>query len=233
MDFKYWDPNVISKIDDAIGRNGKSICDINTIPTQRGKSPNAEDYVDESDGFAIVIKAGSNISRFGEIIIDEHSDWIQKSTYNELFEQAKENESNLNIICSGDILLSSTGEGTLGKCAVYRGELPAIADGHVTIIRVNSKKIYPEYLADYLRCGFGSAQIHRLFTGSTGLIELTPEDVDRIIIEIPSKLKDQIKISKVLRTAEKEYTHTIKCKEAELANIYKDFLFHNNKFIFR
>jgi type I restriction enzyme M protein len=48
----------------------------------------------------------------------------------------------------GDVLLSSTGDGTLGKCCVYRSKQPAIADGHVTIIRADQTRVVPEYLCD-------------------------------------------------------------------------------------
>ena len=105
----------------------------------RGISPSSEYYVDEKDGFALVVKAGSNISRFGEILITPDSDWIEKSLYDEYVQRSEDNMENRNIVKKGDVLLASTGEGTLGKCCVYDKDIPAIADGHVTIIRVQSK----------------------------------------------------------------------------------------------
>jgi type I restriction enzyme M protein len=35
----------------------------------------------------------------------------------------------------------------------------AVADGHVTVIRVDPKQVNPYYLADYLRVGAGAIQI--------------------------------------------------------------------------
>ena len=91
--------------------------------------------------------------------------------------------------------------------------MPAIADGHVTILRVNPKVVYPEYLADYLRAGFGADQIRRLHTGSTGLIELTPGHVDAIVVDLLSGIREQKRMSKRLRAS--ELAHRRLLNEAE------------------
>ena len=117
--------------------------------------------------------------------------------------------SNLNLVQKRDVLLASTGDGTLGKACVYDADYPAVADGHVTIIRVDEKTIDPYYLADYLRYSFGAIQINRLFTGATGLIELTPEQVDSIVIELPAHIDDQKSISAKIRSLEDRYIQMI------------------------
>lgn len=208
LDYKYWDVDIRKKIESLIEKSNPKIKDINQIETMRGKSPSADSYVDEDEGFAVVIKAGSNISRFGNLIL-EGADWIEKSAYDEYVDKAKKEGNNLNLVPKGDVLLASTGDGTLGKACVYDAKYPAIADGHVTIIRVDSKKIYPYYLADYLRNGFGAQQINRLFTGATGLIELTPEQVDNIVIELPADISQQKALSKKMRAFEAHYNTKI------------------------
>lgn len=207
----------INKLADA---KNPTIKDLNQIPTLRGKSPSADNYVDEQDGYALVIKAGSNISKLGKLITTD-SDWIEKSVYDEFIEKATELKSNINIVKKWDILLSSTGDGTLGKCCVFDANIPAIADGHVTIIRVDEKKIDPYYLADFLRNGFGAVQISRLYTGSTGLIELTPEQVDRIVIDTRSSIEEQRELSKRLRDTEDDYVKKIQEAEAILETTKK------------
>jgi type I restriction enzyme M protein len=152
--------------------------------------------VDEADGYALVVKAGTNISRYGEVIKTSGSDFIEKDLFDEYSRGRVE---------QGDILLASTGDGTLGKCGVYRLDIPAVADGHVTIIRVDQSAIWPEYVADYLRAGFGARQIERFYTGSTGLIELSPEQAKRILIDIPASLEEQKERSLGLRQAEKDF----------------------------
>lgn len=208
LDYKYWDVEIRERIDGLLAQGSPTLKELNQIETSRGRSPSSDSYVDEDEGFAVVIKAGSNISRFGTLVL-EGADWIEKSAYDEYVEKAKNEDSNLNLIQKNDVLLASTGDGTLGKACVYDAEHPAIADGHVTIIRVDSQKIDPYYLADYLRYSFGAIQINRLFTGSTGLIELTPEQVDSIVIELPNCLDDQKSISSKIRTLETRYNSMI------------------------
>lgn len=212
FDYKYWEIETRKNIQKLIELENPTIAEINQIPTSRGKSPSADSYVDEQDGYALVIKAGSNISKLGRIISSE-SDWIEKSTYDEFIEKAQELDTNLNLVRRDDILLSSTGDGTLGKCCVFDLDIPAIADGHVTIIRVNKDIIDPYYLADYLRNGFGAVQISRLYTGSTGLIELTPEQVDTIVIDMKSGVPQQKILSQKMRYLEDKYVE--KLKEAD------------------
>ena len=73
----------------ALRKEGnQTIQELNLITTSRGKSPTADSYVDMTDGYAIVIKAGSNISKFGTLNIDD-ADWIEKSVYDEFFEKVK------------------------------------------------------------------------------------------------------------------------------------------------
>lgn len=224
FDFKYWNSDTRKKINKIYKKDQKKISDLNTVTTSRGKSPSADNYVDEYEGYAIVIKSGSNISKQGTIITNG-ADWIEKSIYDAFVEQANITGENRNLIKKDDVLLSSTGDGTLGKAAVYNNNNPAIADGHVTIIRVDKKIIDPYYLCDYLRSGFGSVQVDRLYTGSTGMIELTPDQVDSIVVDMRLNINEQKSLSKRVRNLEIKYLKTIenaqKIKE-EAGNILSE-----------
>jgi type I restriction enzyme M protein len=161
LDYKYWKPEVRQHRRRAVRDGGRTIESLNLVQTVRGKSPAADLYVDPTDGFARVLKSGSSLTAFREIApVTPESDFIEKAEYDRLPDSCK--------VRRGDILLASTGTGTLGKAAVYESNDPAIADGHVTIIRVNGSEIYPRYLADFLRAGFGRAQIECLYTGRRG-----------------------------------------------------------------
>lgn len=209
FDYKYWDLETREQISLLLTKSiGLKIIDLNLITTRRGKSPTSDSYVDEEDGYALVIKAGSSISKLGKIV-KENSDWIEKPVYDEFLEKEKDNKININIVKKGDVLLSSTGDGTLGKCCVYDLKTPAIADAHVTVIRVDKKMIDPFYLADYLRKGFGAVQIIRSYTGSTGLIELTPEQINNIVVDPKTDLAEQKRLSKAVRNLESKYTKKI------------------------
>lgn len=208
LDYKYWSPEVREQIELARATGGLPLKELVVDEIIRGKSPPAEAYVDEIEGYALVVKAGSNISKFGELLTD--GDYIEKNVYDEMEEA---------YLCDGDILLASTGDGTLGKCCVFRSEKPAIADGHVTIVRVNSDEYYPEYVCDYLRLGFGAQQIDRLYTGSTGLIELTPTHINSIVIDLRgTDLAGQKLLSQELRARENEYREMIRQAESMLSD---------------
>lgn len=212
FDYKYWNADTRSEIVKIRTKGGITISELNRKVTSRGKSPAAENYVDEKDGYAIVIKSGSNVSRQGTIVTTD-ADWIEKSLYDEFSSQPDAK----NIIQKYDVLLSCTGDGTLGKSAVYDLDFPAIADGHVTIIRVDPTIIDPYYLCDYLRAGFGAVQINRLYTGSTGMIELTPDQVDSIVVDMQSSLLIQKELSAEVRALETKYLQTL--IEAEEINL--------------
>ena len=223
LDYKYWNIDVLRRIDNLLLAGNPTIRELNTIETMRGKSPNADSYVDEDEGYAVVVKAGSCITRFGKLTL-EGADWIEKSAYEEYFEKALKERRNLNLIMEGDVLLSSTGDGTLGKACVFDKKVPAIADGHVTIIRVDPQIVDPYYLVDFLRIGFGAQQINRLYTGATGLIELTPEQVDSIVVELPKDLAEQRRIAKTIRNYEEKYSEKIEEAEGLLEKAQKVFL---------
>jgi type I restriction enzyme M protein len=205
LDLKYWEPQIREMVGTLKAGGAVLMKSLNKIATRRGKSPKAESYVDEKDGYALVVKAGTNITKFGELL--EEGDFIEKAVYDDMKAVHLE---------KGDVLLASTGTGTLGKACVFDSKWPSIPDGHVTFIRVDSKQIDPYYLADFLRAGSGARQIERLYTGSTGLIELQPEEVDRVLVDLLSGTDEQVKMSKELRQAESAYRKSLDGAESEL-----------------
>ena len=198
-DRKYWLPETRELAQKLLDAGGQTIEALNSIPTNRGLSPSGS-YVDEPNGYAVVIKAGSCINRYGALVLDT-ADWIEKATFDDMSSRAK--------LQVGDVLLASTGEGTVGKATVYDLEHEAIADSHVTIIRPDPAVIDPYYLADYLRCGFGYDQILRMFTGSTNLIELNTDHVNRIVVPLLSGPEEQKRLSTTLRAAEATYINDL------------------------
>lgn len=212
LDLKYWEPETNEKVEKLRKSGAASIQSLNKIETKRGKSPKAETYVDDKDGYALVVKAGSNITKFGELLVD--GDFIEKAIYDDM---------EASRLQKGDVLLASTGTGTLGKACVYDSKWPAIADGHVTVIRVDQNKVNPYYLADYLRAGGGAIQIERLYTGATGLIELQPEEVDQILVDLLSGPDEQKSVSDALREAERAFQKAQKSAEAHLGDARAQF----------
>lgn len=91
------------------------------------------------------------------------------------------NKEKIVKLVKGDILLASTGYVSMGKVNVYDREETAIADGHISIIRIN-ENYDPYFIAYYLRSYLGQIQIEKYFTGSSGQIELQQGDINKFII---------------------------------------------------
>ena len=95
----------------------------------------------------------------------------------------------------GDILINSTGSGTLGRVAIYRHKnIVVTADGHVTIIHT-ADNINSIFLGYYLHSI--EKIIENLGTGSTNQTELSTNDLKRLKLKVPD-LETQTKIADIL-----------------------------------
>lgn len=92
-----------------------------------------------------------------------------------------------------DVLVASTGVGSIGKVDLYDQDDEAIVDGHISIIRLDISKISPLYVTYYLRSMFGYLQIERELSGSTNQIEIYPNQLEQIkIIDLPLEKRNII-----------------------------------------
>ena len=123
--------------------------------------------------------------------IDEETDFVLK----DWFEQNKKRIA----IKKDDILLTSTGVGTIGKVDIIREDKEIGIDGHITIIRVK-KENNPKYILYYLRSKLGQSQIERFTTGCTGQTELNYKHVENFNILIPKDRYEQDKIVKEIES---------------------------------
>lgn len=95
-----------------------------------------------------------------------------------------------------DILINSTGVGTLGRVAQLKNVKELITcDSHVTIVRAN-EKVYPEYLGYNLF--MQHSNIERLAEGSTGQTELSKTRLGEVINLYIPPLKEQKAIAHIL-----------------------------------
>ena len=84
---------------------------------------------------------------------------------------------------SGDILVNSTGTGTLGRIGRWHmGNI--FVDGHVSVVRPNSEVVLPTVLAYALFSR--ETDIEDLATGSTGQMELSPTNLGSLKVSLPS-----------------------------------------------
>lgn len=90
-----------------------------------------------------------------------------------------------------DVLINSTGDGTIGRVAVYDHDFPAVVDGHITILRFSDLDL-AWYVAAYLMSNDGQKQMIRYINGSSGQVEIYPQDIGRIWIKpaTQEKIKD-------------------------------------------
>lgn len=86
---------------------------------------------------------------------------------------------------SGDVLVNSTGTGTLGRVGRWHGG-DVFIDGHVTVVKANEEVVGPTVLA-YAMFGRES-DIEGMATGSTGQTELSPSRLAELELQLPSRV---------------------------------------------
>jgi type I restriction enzyme S subunit len=95
-----------------------------------------------------------------------------------------------------DILVNSTGAGTLGRVSqIKRISEPTTVDSHITIVRPNSLLVHPIFLGFALRKL--QPEIEAMAEGSTGQTELSRTRLGALEIELPS-LAEQKSIAATL-----------------------------------
>lgn len=129
---------------------------------QRGKQP---DYND--DGLPVV--NSKHVLR-GEVRLDSDN------------RRAMYSDDDL-LIHTGDVLMNGTGVGTIGRCAPYLHAASAVPDNHVTILSPKSG-LDAVYLSVFLNSMAGQLQVEQRLRGSSGQIELYPNDIAQFNIWI-------------------------------------------------
>jgi type I restriction enzyme S subunit len=85
-----------------------------------------------------------------------------------------------------DVLVNSTGTGTLGRAAVFDEEGDYLVDGHVTIVRPKRDLLRPRFLVHLLRTAGYRAFVENVLTmGSTDQVELSRDKLAAAPILLP------------------------------------------------
>jgi type I restriction enzyme S subunit len=147
----------------------------------RGASPKYN-----PDGDIPVVKTGHLKNGYIEISQEE---FVDSDFYN---------SSTRSQVKQGDILIASTGKVSLGKVDLLEEEQDLVADGHVSIIRIDDEKYSRQFFTYFFRSILGYFQIERDFTGATNQIELYADEISNFQIpNIPlssqQKIVDEIK----------------------------------------
>ncbi|MEI7732445.1 MAG: restriction endonuclease subunit S, partial [Verrucomicrobiota bacterium] len=102
------------------------------------------------------------------------------------------------LLQPNDILVNSTGEGTLGRVAQIKTvSEPTTVDSHVAILRPNPKLVDPPFLGCLVRKL--QPEIEKMAEGSTGQTELSRTRLGELEIDIPP-LAEQKAIAHILGT---------------------------------
>lgn len=91
-----------------------------------------------------------------------------------------------------DLLVNSTGQGTLGRVARWDSDDPIYVDSHVTVVKADPGRIYP-VLMPYLVFPLQD-EIEHMATGSTGQTELSPSRLAQLNVPLLS-LEEQRPLS--------------------------------------
>jgi type I restriction enzyme S subunit len=151
---------------------------------QRGKQP---DYDDE-DGRVNIINQrciywdGLRLDNARKLDTDHEEKW-----------------QDYRYLQKGDVLVNSTGKGTLGRAQIWNIDTDEdyVVDGHVTVLRTN-EKVQAEYLFQFLKSPFGQSQIEKFTRGATGQTELYKKHITSITVPIPP-LEEQKKIVELVK----------------------------------
>lgn len=98
-----------------------------------------------------------------------------------------------------DIVINSTGNGTLGRVGIYRdsdnpNKLPVVPDSHVTVIRVG-EKVSVEYVFYCLK--HYQPLLEKLCSGSTNQTELSASTVKSLLFPLPPLAEQKRIVAKI------------------------------------
>ena len=154
----------------------------------RGKTPN---YVEKS-----------NIKVISQACIYWDEFKYEKAKYQDENKALKALEK---MIENGDVLITSTGTGTLGRCNVYYGEdHKYMADSHVSILRLNYKEVNPIFFKYYFMQEKVQKELYaECVNGSTNQIELSKDRFLNFRILIP-EITLQNQFSEIVKQIDKQ-----------------------------
>lgn len=95
----------------------------------------------------------------------------------------------------GDVLINSTGEGTIGRASVVdKDNVGLLYDSHILLVRLNSELINPEYFVAVFNSEYGQEQVNNVKSAqSTKQTELGIGNLKRIFFPIPPiEVQDKI-----------------------------------------
>lgn len=143
----------------------------------RGKSPK---YKEDSNSFILNQKC----NRWNEIdmrfVKTVNEDWL--NSINNRF-----------LTKEGDVLINSTGEGTIGRASyLKKGNEGMLYDSHLLLLRLNNKIINPELFVEIFNSSYGQNQVNEIKSAqATKQTELGVSNLLKIYFPLPDSLDEQ------------------------------------------
>ena len=143
---------------------------------KRGKSPK---YI-KSSGVLVFAQKCNTKKGYIDLSLSQFLDESQLSKYDES-----------EYMEDGDIVINSTGGGTLGRVGIYHTtdnplKMPIVPDSHVTVIRVNPR-VNNKFVYYVLR--YYQPYLETLGDGSTNQTELNPMTIAKLLIPLPPRME--------------------------------------------
>lgn len=110
-----------------------------------------------------------------------------------------------NLTRENDILINSTGEGTIGRASLIKKDYTGYAyDSHVLLLRLNLKEVNPELIVYLINSKFGKKQVE-MYKGAqaTKQTELGVENVKKLLFPLPC-IENQNDLALYIRKEEDE-----------------------------
>ena len=175
---------------------------------KRGKSPK---YADDSNVYVFAQKCNVKLGRI-DISLAKFLDM-------KTFDKYPVEE----YMTDGDIIINSTGNGTLGRIGIFHdsdriNDFVIVPDSHVTIIRAGNQ-IIKDYLFFALK--YHQPYLEKLGEGSTNQTELRPSTVAELFIPVPPIGEQERIVAKLLEVLPMADVYGI--KEKALQDYNKDF----------
>jgi len=171
MDAEHFQPKYKLLLDHLRKTAGaKTLGELVTEPIRRGVQP---EYVE--NGKVLALNSRYVGLQFIDIVNAERA--------NEGFWQLNERARARRL----DVVMNSTGWGTIGRANCVLHDEETVVDNHVSIIRPDGAVCDPRYLAVYLSSALGLMQTNKWLTGSSGQVELYPAAISRFVIALPDR----------------------------------------------
>ena len=163
-------------------------CRLQTICTKEIKRGKAPKYEEKS---SVIVFAQKCNTKSGFIDISK----AKFSAQNTLKKYADED-----FLYYNDIIINSTGTGTLGRVGIYKKEddiysIKIVPDSHITTVRTIPSEINAQYIYYFLK--FNQLYFENSGVGSTNQKELKPEVISTFLIAIPPLNEQNAIIDKV------------------------------------